>query len=229
MNNEIEKINGLIANGRHFRNFNVYNIRANKSVEENEEESYSIEGIACVFDSPTVLFEWEGIEYKEVVDRHAFDDADISDVIFNYNHSGRVYARTRNDSLHLEVKEDGLHVSLTFDKDDEGHMQLYRDIKNGLIDKMSYAYTVRSDDGEKYDPETHTYTVLKIKKLYDVSAVDIPAYDATSISARSLIDLDKSIREKLDNEIKAKIDIRRKKLITALSNQIVIEKSKWEV
>lgn len=167
------------------------------------------------------LFEWEGIEYKEKVDKNAFKEADISDVIFNYNHGGRVYARTRNDSLHLEVKEDGLHVLISLNPEDEGHKQLYRDIKSGLIDKMSYAYTVSE---ESYDIDTHVRTVLKIKKLYDVSAVDFPAYDSTSISARSVLDLEKSEMEKLENDtLKKKENEQRKRiaLITKIKQELI--------
>ena len=188
MKNNEEKIQSLIDKGWNLRNFQNFELRAKEEAEENAGDM-TIEGIACVFDSETTLFEWDGIEYKEKVDKNAFAEADISDVIFNYNHGGRVYARTRNDSLHLEVKEDGLHVLISLNPEDEGHKQLYRDIKNGLIDKMSYAYTVSE---EAYDVDTHVRTVLKIKKLYDVSAVDIPAYDSTSISARSYLSISKS-------------------------------------
>lgn len=201
----------LVDKGYEFRSFTGFEIRA-KETEKSSDEMI-IEGVACVFDKPTVLFEDEGIEYKEVVDKRALDDTDISDVIFNYNHGGRVYARTRNDSLHLEVKEDGLHVRIQLNPEDEGHKELYRDIKSGLIDKMSYAYTVSE---ESYDTETHTRTVLAIKKLYDVSAVDIPAYNCTSISARSVLDLEKSEMEKLESEILKKKQERRKRIALAI-------------
>lgn len=214
MNDEIEKIKSLVEKGRNFRRFTEFEIRAKDS--EQEPDELIIEGIACVFDKEAVLFEMDGIEYKEKVDKDAFKNADMSDVIFNYNHSGRVYARTRNDSLHLEVKEDGLHVRIKLNKEDEGHNELFRDIKNGLIDKMSYAYTV-SD--EFYDTETHTRTIKSIKKLFDVSAVDIPAYDSTSISTRSILDLDKSEREKLANEILAKKQEQRKRIALAIKIQ----------
>lgn len=202
-----DKINNFINKGWNFREFQNFEIRAKE--DENKQELL-IEGVACVFNSETTLFECDGIEYKEKVDKNAFKDADITDVIFNYNHGGRVYARTRNDSLHLEVKEDGLHVTVRLNPNDEGHMQLYRDIKSGLIDKMSYAYTVSE---EAYDTDTHTRTVLKIKKLYDVSAVDIPAYNCTSISARSLLDLEKSETEKLENDILHERKIMQRKRI----------------
>lgn len=213
MKNNEEKIQSLIDKGWNLRNFQNFELRAKEESEENPSDM-TIEGIACVFDSETTLFEWNGIEYKEKVDKNAFAEADISDVIFNYNHGGRVYARTRNDSLHLEVKEDGLHVLISLNPEDEGHKQLYRDIKNGLIDKMSYAYTVSE---EAYDVDTHVRTVLKIKKLYDVSAVDIPAYDSTSISARSVLDLEKSEMEKLENDtLKKKENEQRKRIALAI-------------
>lgn len=213
MKNNDEKIQSLIEKGWNLRNFQNFELRAKEESEENPNEM-TIEGVACVFDSETTLFEWDGVEYKEKVDKNAFAEADISDVIFNYNHGGRVYARTRNDSLHLEVKEDGLHVLISLNPEDEGHKQLYRDIKNGLIDKMSYAYTVSE---EAYDVDTHLRTVLKIKKLYDVSAVDIPAYDSTSISARSVLDLEKSEMEKLENDtLKKKENEQRKRIALAI-------------
>jgi len=213
MKNNEEKIQSLIDKGWNLRNFQNFELRAKEEAEENAGDM-TIEGVACVFDSETTLFEWDGIEYKEKVDKNAFAEADISDVIFNYNHGGRVYARTRNDSLHLEVKEDGLHVLISLNPEDEGHKQLYRDIKNGLIDKMSYAYTVSE---EAYDVDTHVRTVLKIKKLYDVSAVDIPAYDSTSISARSVLDLEKSEMEKLENDtLKKKENEQRKRIALAI-------------
>ena len=213
MKNNEEKIQSLIDKGWNLRNFQNFELRAKEEAEENAGDM-TIEGVACVFDSETTLFEWDGIEYKEKVDKNAFAEADISDVIFNYNHGGRVYARTRNDSLHLEIKEDGLHVLISLNPEDEGHKQLYRDIKSGLIDKMSYAYTVSE---ESYDIDTHVRTVLKIKKLYDVSAVDFPAYDSTSISARSVLDLEKSEMEKLENDtLKKKENEQRKRIALAI-------------
>ena len=220
-NSSEDKIQFLIEKGWNLRNFQNFEIRAKEDKEEKDNNDMTIEGVACVFDTETTLFEWEGIEYKEKVDKNAFKEADISDVIFNYNHGGRVYARTRNDSLHLEVKEDGLHVLISLNPEDEGHKQVYRDIKSGLIDKMSYAYTVSE---ESYDIDTHVRTVLKIKKLYDVSAVDFPAYDSTSISARSVLDLEKSEMEKLENDtLKKKENEQRKRiaLITKIKQELI--------
>lgn len=197
--NQLEKIEGLAKKGRDFRNFVNFEIRA---IGETGNELY-VEGVACSFNQPTVLFEYDGIEYKEQVDDRAFDESDMSDVIFNYNHCGKVMARTRNKTLQLMVEKDGLHIKARLDGTEEGR-KLYEEIKGGYIDRMSYAYTVQE---AAYDTQNHMRTIRKIKKLYDVSAVDIPAYDTTSIYTRSLLDLDKSEREKLEsqNERKRKL------------------------
>ena len=139
-----------------------------------------MEGYAVRFDSPTVLFEYGGTEYKEQIDRHAFDGALMEDVIFNYNHGGKVLARTRNDTLWLTVDDTGVFVRARLDGTEEGR-KLYEEIAGGYIDRMSFAFTVRE---EGYDEENRLWTIYKVKRLYDVSAVDIPAYDDTSIAAR---------------------------------------------
>lgn len=148
--------------------------------QEAEEQELYVEGYAVRFDSPTVLFEYGGTEYKEQIDRHAFDGALMEDVIFNYNHGGKVLARTRNDTLWLTVDDTGVFVRARLDGTEEGR-KLYEEIAGGYIDRMSFAFTVRE---EGYDKEDHLWTIQKVKRLYDVSAVDIPAYDDTSIAAR---------------------------------------------
>jgi HK97 family phage prohead protease len=197
--NQLEKMESLMKKGRDFRDFVNFEIR---SVGETENELY-VEGVACSFNQPTVLFEYDGIEYKEQVDDRAFDEADMSDVIFNYNHHGKVMARTRNKTLQMTVEKDGLHIKARLDGTEEGR-RLYEEIKGGYIDRMSYAYTTKES---AWDNETHMRTIRKIKKLYDVSAVDIPAYDTTSINARSFFELEKEEKEKLDslNERKRKL------------------------
>lgn len=148
--------------------------------QEAEEQELYVEGYAVRFDSPTVLFEYGGTEYKEQIDRHAFDGALMEDVIFNYNHGGKVLARTRNDTLWLTVDDTGVFVRARLDGTEEGR-KLYEEIAGGYIDRMSFAFTVRE---EGYGEEDHLWTIQKVKRLYDVSAVDIPAYDDTSIAAR---------------------------------------------
>ena len=147
--------------------------------EESGGEMY-VEGYALVFDSPTVLFEQDGVEYREQICRGALDGAQMADVIFNYNHGGRVMARTRNDTLMLAIDEKGLFVRARLDGTEEGR-RMFDEIRGGYIDKMSFRFTISE---ESYDRENRQWNVRKIKRLYDVSAVDIPAYDDTSIAAR---------------------------------------------
>ena len=197
MSRETENIENLMnGKGVEFRSFAIVNAEARKNGEEADE--LIVEGVPCVFGKETVLYKGKDFECRELVQSNAFAGADMSDVIFNYNHGGRVYARTRNNTLSLEVREDGLHVRIKLMKDDEGHAQLYRDISSGLIDKMSFAFTVQESAYEyterKGAPTVELRTITKIGKLYDVSAVDIPAYDETSISARRAFDAEREKR-----------------------------------
>lgn len=145
------------------------------------EEEMTVEGYAAVFDSETVMYSYDGIDYKEVIDRKAFDNTEMADVVMNYNHGGKPVARTKNGTLSLEVDSRGLKIKARLKGTEEGR-KLYEEIKGGYIDKMSFAFIVSEDS---YDRDTHTRRILGIKRLYDVAAVDIPAYDATDISARS--------------------------------------------
>lgn len=191
---------------REFRQFTDFKLRAAEATAENGTQELYIEGVAATFNAPTVLFEYDGIEYKEQIDRLAFDGADMSDIIFNYNHSGKVMARTRNKTLQVWVENDGLHVRARLDGTEEGR-KLYEEVNGGYIDRMSFAFTIKESS---YNLDEHTRTVLKVKKLYDVSAVDIPAYDTTSLSARS------SFEEELEKEHKAAVaaELRKRVLQT---------------
>lgn len=175
---------------REFRRVADFELRA-AELEGGGQELY-VEGYAVRFNEPTVLFEINGIEYKEQIDANAFEGADMSDVIFNYNHSGKVMARTRNRTLQLSLDEKGLFVRARLDGTEEGR-RLYEEIKGGYIDRMSFSFTVRESS---FDRDQHMRTISKIKKLYDVSAVDIPAYDTTWISARGYFEAQKELEEK---------------------------------
>lgn len=146
---------------------------------------YYVEGYATTFDDPYVIWEYEGVQYKEVVDRHALDGADLSDVIMQFDHGGRVFARTgKSNTLLIEPQERGLFIAADLSKTEQAR-SMHEDIAAGLITKMSWAFVVQEDS---YDRETHTRRILKIKKVYDVSAVSFPANPSTDISARSWID-----------------------------------------
>lgn len=173
-----------LKDGREYRSLQDFSLVPR---EEGSEE-YRVKGTAVVFDTPTVLFVCDGIEYKEIIDRHAFDGCDLSDVIFNYNHGGKVVARLRNKTLALAITERGLEVEADLSGTQAGR-ELYEEIDGGYIDKMSFSFSVRE---AKYDSVTHTRTITKVKKLYDVSAVDIPAYEETDLSARSFFEVEHS-------------------------------------
>lgn len=142
---------------------------------------FYVEGHATTFNTPYELYRIDDVVYYEQVDRNAFVGADCSDVIFQYNHEGRVFARLSNDTLYIAPTDEGLLVCADLGKTSEAR-KMYEDIASGMVTKMSWAFTVKE---ESYDRETHTRTILKVDKIYDVSAVSIPANDGTDISARS--------------------------------------------
>lgn len=192
-----------LKDGREYRSLQDFSLVPR---EEGSEE-YRVKGTAVVFDTPTVLYECDGVKYCEIIDRHAFDGCDTSDVIFNYNHGGKVVARLRNKTLALRVTERGLEVEADLSGTQAGR-ELYEEIDGGYIDKMSFSFSVRE---AKYDSVTHTRTITKVKKLYDVSAVDIPAYEETSISARSFF------TEERGKELAALEQARRRRKLIALT------------
>ena len=151
-----------------------------------------VEGYATTFNQPYTLYSWDDYEVREEIDEHAFDECDMTDVIMQYDHQGRVFARTRNNTLQLATDDHGLKITADLGGTDIGK-QLYEEIKGGYTDQMSFGFIVGLDERTSTeDHENGKTTVLrrikKISKLYDVSAVSIPANNQTSISARSLSD-----------------------------------------
>lgn len=143
---------------------------------------YYVEGYATTFNKPYLLYEFEdGTKFYERIDAHALDGADMSDVIMQYDHEGRVFARESNNTLILIPDHKGLLIAADLSKTDLAR-GLYQDIEAEMITKMSWAFTVSE---ESYDRATRTRTILKIKKVYDVSAVSIPANGDTEIAARN--------------------------------------------
>ena len=113
------------------------------------------------------------------------DGADLSDVIFQYNHSGRVFARQSNKSLIVQPDNTGLFMCADLGRTD-GAKQLYQDIAAGMVTKMSWAFTVKRDSiSEDREKRIITRNIQEIKKVFDVSAVDRPANEDTEINARN--------------------------------------------
>lgn len=149
-----------------------------------QENEGRIHGRAVVFNAPTVMYTdpETGIEYTEEIDAHAFDGAEMSDVILNVNHEGQALARTRNNTLALELTQDALEVDADMTKSQASRDALEA-VQNGLLDKMSFAFVV-APNGDDYDSESHKRTIRQVARLYDVSLVNFPAYEQTSVSAR---------------------------------------------
>ena len=166
---------------------------------ENDENKMLIEGYAITFERPAT-HEYGGRKFTETIKRGALNKTDMKDVPMRYNHNDNVMimARTRNKSLRLIVDEKGLKVEADL-IDTQSNRDIYKAIKEGLVDKMSFAFTV-ADKGDKWsfgEKET-TREVTNIAKLWDVSVVDTPFYDSTSVYARSLELLD-SEKRRLDS------------------------------
>lgn len=170
---------------------------------DTDENEMRATGQAVVFNSPEVMYEYDGVKYMEQIDSRAFDEANMKDVVLVINHEGTPAARTRNGTLKLTVRDNGLFVDADLSKSSVG-AALHSDIKNGVYDKMSFAFTVKQDS---YNKETRTRTIEKIDRLYDVSAVTFPAYNATSISARSYFEAEaeKEAAEAAEIERKQKL------------------------
>lgn len=152
--------------------------------EKRFDTEYYVEGYASTFDDPYVLFEdFDGNEYREIIAPTAFADADMTDVIMQFDHSGKVLARMSNGTLIVEPDEHGLFVAADL-SGSQASRDLYEEITNGLVTRMSWAFMIAADE---YDRETRTTTITRVKKVYDVSAVSLPADPNTEISARNLL------------------------------------------
>lgn len=169
-----------IERGRTYRDMEVRSV---------ENENYIVEGYASTFNDPYLLYRMDGYEVWEQVDKDSFKDTDMSDVIMQYDHEGRVFARKSNGTLMVTPDEFGLHIRADLSGTEIGR-QLYEEIKGGYTNKMSFGFTVKEDERNiEENKETGITKVLRtitnISKLYDVSAVSLPANPATSISSRN--------------------------------------------
>lgn len=195
-----------LADGREYRTM-VMEVRAAESTDESK---MIVEGYATTFNQPYTLYEDRYCKFVEQIDPTAFTECDMSDVIMQYDHEGRVFARNKNGTLSLSVDSIGLKVTADLGGTDAGR-QLYQEIKGGYTNKMSFAFKVEEDKKEYTEDHdrrfvTCTRTITKISKLYDVSAVSIPANDMTSISARRYADgvIEYIQAERLERANKAK-------------------------
>lgn len=202
---ENEKLLKKLDGGREYRAMQL-EVRADDQ-DGGDSKMMIVDGYATTFNQQYLLYDGQRYKIYEQVDPHAFDGCDMTDVIFQYDHNGRVFARTKNGTLTLATDATGLKVTADLSGTEIGR-QLYGEIKGGYTDKMSFGFIVGEDKRESVeDRETGTLTVYrtitKFKKLFDVSAVSLPANDATSISARKFSD---GVIEKMEAERLARAD-----------------------
>lgn len=173
-----EAIKKKIENGREYRSMLM---EANTDNDE-----YIVEGYATTFNQPYPLYHVDSKLVEEQIDRNAFDKTDMGDTILQYDHEGKVYARISNNTLELKTDEHGLFVRAYLGGTQSGR-DLYEEIKGGYTNKMSFGFTVEKDDFTETE-NGYLRTIRSIGKLFDVSAVSLPANDFTEISARSHCD-----------------------------------------
>ena len=173
-----KSIEDKLAEGRSYRSMEFRAI----------DEEFTVEGYATTFNQPYTLYSEPGFTLREQVAPDAFDDADMDDVILQYDHIGRVYARKSNGTLQLTPDEHGLRVRANLGGTAAGR-ELYNEIAGGYTNKMSFGFSVEKDTRDTTEAEDGSVDILRtitaIRKLYDVSAVSLPANDATIISARA--------------------------------------------
>ena len=195
-------------NEREYRDFTL----AVVSDEAAEQEKKIVRGYASVFNHPYTLYEDRDMVIQEQVSETAFNDADMGDVILQYNHEGRVFARTKNGTLTVTPDKKGLAIQADLGGTTIGE-QLYEEIRGGYTTQMSYGYTVNGTEWSKRELEDgrilELRTITSIDKVYDVSAVSIPANDATSISVRNLSD---GVIEEIKAERLKALELERRKL-----------------
>lgn len=174
---------------------------------DNDDDKMIIEGYAITFNRPATHY-----GFTEIIDSKSLDNCDMSDVPLKYNHddSHLLMARTRNGSLKLNVDSIGLKITAEL-IDTQSNRDIYKSIKAGLLDKMSFAFTTKT---ENYDYDTDTRTILEIDKLFDVSVVDTPFYDSTSIFARKIDSSEEYYKQK--QEEKRKLEVAKRELLEKL-------------
>ena len=206
-----------VKSNREYRNM-AMTAKEQTDSEQEQDNKMIVRGYASTFNEPYTLFRDEDLQFDEVVDVDAFKNTDMSDVIMQYDHEGRVFARQSNNTLTVTPDERGLLIEADLGGTELGR-QLYEEIRGGYTNKMSFGFTVDDEDIDESEDEEGrllvTRTIKSIRKLYDVSAVSIPANDATEISVRSLTDgvIEKAQAERLAAEA---LELRKRKMMMRL-------------
>ncbi len=229
---EPNKLNETMKMAREHLIVGLHVREANAENPEPEDEKYfHVKGEPIVLGQETVLVKagawgetsrgepFPDKDIIEVISKDALKECDISDVVLNVNHGdgNHAVARTRNKTIVFEEKEDGLYMDALLSKDNERCVQFYKDVSEGLLDRMSFAFTIPADGTDwAEEEERYVSTVTKIAKIYDVSAVEFPAYGQTSISeGRS-----KSLRCKAEAAASARALLEERKELVDLASEI---------
>ena len=186
---------------------------ASTDAEKRLDSEYYVEGYAARYEPYELYRDSDDEPVYERFERGCFDECDMSDIIYQYDHSGKVMARTSNGSLIVEPNEHGLFMAADLGRTEAARTHFTDDIKTGMVTKMSWRFA----PGECfYDPETRTIVHTKVRKIYDVSAVSIPANDNTTINARALVDgeIDRAARSE------AELEDRRRRLKVRILTKI---------
>lgn len=176
------------------------------------ENKFIVEGYASTY-TPYLLGTVDGVDYYERIEPTAFDNTDLTDVVFRVDHTGPVYARSSAGTVKLNPDEHGLHNVTDLSRTQRSR-EVHADIKAGNYPQMSFAFTV-AEGGDYFDRETRTRVITNIKKVYDISPVTFPANPDTVLSARDYINgvIDAEKAERLEAELKER---RRKQLALKL-------------
>lgn len=200
-------------NEREYRSMMLNIEKRDDNIQDGQDEKMIVSGYATTFEEPYVLYSGKYITIREVIDPHAFDNTDMSDVIMQYDHQGRVMARNSNNTLEVRPDEKGLFIRADLGGTELGR-ELYEEIRGGYTDKMSFGFKIDKEQETRTDLEDGKvdilWRVLSVSKLYDVSAVSIPANDGTSIGVdtRSKIDgvIERTRAERLE---RAKLELKK--------------------
>ena len=203
-------------NERQYRSMSMV-LRSLDGTDEREKRfdtDYYVEGYATTFNDPYVLWEdpYDNTQYFEQISPDAFERCDMSDIIMQFDHANDVLARLSNGTLIVEPDEHGLFIAADLSKS-EAARNRFEEIKNGLVTRMSWAFSIAASE---FDRETHITTITKVKKIYDVSAVSLPADPNTEISARNL--LDGVIEQSHKEHVRRKNALIRARAIMAIAN-----------
>lgn len=194
----------MTNDNREYRNM-AFEVR-----KDGDEPSFLVEGYASTFE-PYKLIEIDGEDYNEQIMPGAFDDADMTDVVFRVDHEGPVFARASAGTVTLDVDDHGLHQISDLSKTQRGR-DLFEDIAAGNYPQMSFAFTVGE---EHYDADTRTRVIDRVAKVFDVSPVTWPANPTTELHVRNyfegVIEAEKAAEaERLKAEEERRRDLERR-------------------